>query len=178
MINDFLQLKLQPIKAVLFDADGVLTNGQIIIDSRGEEIKAFHVKDGQFFPFMRYCGFVLGCISGRHSTSLATRMEALKVHFVKTGVKKKSEAYQFFKQTYGLTDEQIVYIGDDINDLKVIKQVGFSVAPSDGLVQKYYPVDYICEAKGGEGVLREIFTMLVEAQNLESKLEEFIEKEL
>lgn len=178
MINDFLQLKLHPIKAILFDADGVLTNGQIIIDSRGEEIKAFHVKDGQFFPFMRYCGFLLGCISGRHSASLAARMEALRVHFVKTGVKRKFEAYELFKHTYGLSDEEIVYIGDDINDLKIIKQVGFSVAPADGLVQRYHPVDYICATKGGEGVLREIFTMLIEAQNLHAKLEEFIEKEL
>lgn len=178
MINDFLQLKLHNIKAILFDADGVLTNGQIIIDSRGEEIKAFHVKDGQFFPFMRYCGFILGCISGRQSHSLSVRMEALKVHYVKTGVKKKLEAYELFKQTYQLTDAQIAYVGDDINDLKILRKVGFSASPADGLVQQFHPVDYICEAKGGEGVLREVFTMIVEAQNLEDKLEEFIENEL
>ncbi len=178
MINDFLHLKLHTIKAILFDADGVLTNGQIIIDSKGEEIKAFHVKDGQFFPFMRYCGFILGCISGRQSNSLSVRMEALKVHFVKTGVKKKLEAYELFKQSYKLTDEQIAYVGDDINDLKVLRKVGFSATPADGMVQHLYPVDHICESKGGEGVLREVFTMIIEAQDLKSKLEEYIENEL
>lgn len=178
MINEVLNLKLHPIKAILFDADGVLTNGQIIIDSKGEEIKAFHVKDGQFFPFMRYCGFILGCISGRQSNSLSVRMEALKVHFVKTGVKKKLEAYELFKQSYKLTDEQIAYVGDDINDLKVLKKAGFSATPADGVVQHFYPVDHICESKGGEGVLREIFSMIVEAQDLQDKLEEYIESEL
>ena len=178
IINQRLHKKLLSIHAILFDVDGVITDGKIILDRRGNEIKGFSVKDGQLLPFMIKEGFIFGCISGRKSVALKIRMKSLKVQFCKMDSKKKLHDYEQFKIKYNYTDSQILYIGDDINDLKVLKMAGIAVTPADGKVQPFYICDYITQSEGGKGVLREVIEMIIEAQELQPRLNQFIEEYL
>lgn len=175
-IDQGLRERLSSICAILFDVDGVLTDGKIILDGQANEIKAFSVKDGQLLPFMIKEGFIFGCISGRKSMALKIRMKSLKVQFCVMDSKKKLLAYEKFKARYSVTDNQILYIGDDINDLKVLKIAGVAITPSDGMVNSFFTCDYVTIAKGGEGVLREIIDLIIEAKGLQNELVAFIEE--
>lgn len=175
-INQRLREKLSSIRAIIFDVDGVLTDGKIILDGQGNEIKAFSVKDGQLLPFMINSGFIFGCISGRKSVALEIRMKSLKVQFCIMDSKKKLLAYEDFKIKYNYADNQILYIGDDINDLKVLKKAGIAITPADGKVHSFFTCDYTTHAKGGKGVLREVIDMIIEAQELQNELNRFIDE--
>jgi 3-deoxy-D-manno-octulosonate 8-phosphate phosphatase (KDO 8-P phosphatase) len=152
------------IKAVLFDVDGVLTDGKIIIDSNGQEIKSFNVKDGQLMQFMRTKGIVFGAISGRQSLALSKRLDELKVEFRRVGVSNKLNCFHEFIQEYNIQASSICYIGDDIIDLQVLKVCGMPVAPVDASELILPFASYITKAKGGEGVLREVIDQIIKEQ--------------
>lgn len=151
----------EKIKAILFDIDGVLTDGSITLDAQGEEIKTFHVRDGQMIRFMQDKGILFGTISGRDSKAARVRMEALKIDFVSLGQDDKTTAYTKFKKQFKLKDEEVIYIGDDIIDIPVLKQVGFAVAPSDASPFVFPYTHHQTKAKGGKGVLREVIDMII-----------------
>jgi 3-deoxy-D-manno-octulosonate 8-phosphate phosphatase (KDO 8-P phosphatase) len=158
------------IRAILFDVDGVLTDGKIIIDSNGEEIKSFNVKDGQLMEFMRSNGIIFGAISGRSSTALSKRLNELRVEFSRLGVKNKLNCFHEFVKEFNIDPSCICYIGDDIIDLQVLRVCGLSVAPSDAseLILPY--VNLVTKAKGGEGVLREVIDKIIVEKDLLSEL--------
>ncbi len=151
----------EKLKAILFDIDGVLTDGSITIDAQGEEIKTFHVRDGQLIQFMRDKGFVFGAISGRDSKAARVRMESLKIEFIRLGQGDKLNCYQEFKKEFELTDEEIAFIGDDIIDIDVLKQVGLSVCPADASEYVIDHVDFVTKRPGGRGVLRELLDVII-----------------
>lgn len=162
--------KIHHIKAFLLDVDGVLTDGSIIYDNNGLELKKFNVKDGQIISFLQDLNFNIGIITGRNSKIVEKRCKELKIEFYKQGVKNKNTEYQEFKKTYNLNDENIIYIGDDIIDLTILAKCGISVTTNDA---KYYMkdnVDIITSAKGGEGVFREVADYILEKQNLLSHI--------
>lgn len=161
---------MKNIKAIVFDVDGVLTDGSIIIDSSGNEIKSFNVKDGQLISFMQKQGYLFASLSGRSSPALEARLKMLKVDFFCMGCQDKYQDYLQFKETFSLNDDQIIYIGDDIIDLKVIKTAGFSVAPADAIDLVKENVQLITKAKGGKGVLREVIDLIIEKNNLSQAL--------
>ncbi len=154
------------IRAILFDVDGVLTDGKIIIDSNGQEIKSFNVKDGQLMQFMRNKGIVFGAISGRQSPALSKRLDELKVEFRRVGVSNKLNCFHEFLQEYNFQASSICYIGDDIIDLQVLKVCGMPVVPADGSELILPFAKYITKAKGGEGVLREVLDKIIKEQGL------------
>ncbi len=123
-------------------------------------------------------GFIFGCISGRKSVALQTRLKNLKVQFIRMDVEKKLPEFEAFKSHYSLTKEQVIFIGDDINDINTLKIAGASISPADGRINEYFTPDYITLAKGGEGVMREVIELLIKAQNLKPSLIEYIENEL
>lgn len=150
------------ISAILFDIDGVLTDGSIILDAKGEEVKSFHVRDGQLMSFMQEKGFVFGAISGRDSVAARTRMEALNIDFIRLGQGKKEEAYAEFKKLHKKEDHEVLYIGDDVIDISVLTQVGIAVAPSDA---SFYVIPHVhlqTKAAGGRGVLREVIDLIIQ----------------
>ncbi len=149
------------IKAILFDIDGVLTDGSITLDANGEEIKSFHVRDGQLIRFMQEKGILFGTISGRQSIAAETRMKALKIDFVRLGQDDKLEAYAAFKQEFKLKDENIVYLGDDVIDIPIFKEVGLAIAPADASPFVVPHVKYLTRKPGGKGVLREVIDALI-----------------
>lgn len=145
--------KAQQIKAILFDIDGVLTDGGIIYDDNGIEYKKYNVKDGQIISHLKRLGFVVGAITGRESDVVKNRCIELGLDFHKHGVKDKLIEYNVFKDTYNLQDEQIAYIGDDIIDLSILAKCGLSATPNDvrGYMKKN--VNIVTSTKGSEGVL-------------------------
>lgn len=158
------------IKAILFDVDGVLTNGAITIDSNGQEIKTFHVRDGQLVAYIMGKGLLLGCITGRSSHAVAHRMRQLKIPFFKMGVNDKLEAFQEFLSLHQLHPSEILYIGDDVIDLPILKRVGIAVAPADASIWIKSSIDFTTQAKGGEGVLREVFDKWISENLLADEL--------
>lgn len=173
MLFNFLNTKekAEKIKAILFDIDGVLTDGGIIYDDIGIEYKRYNVKDGQIISHLKRLGFVVGAISGRESDVVKNRCFELKLDFHKHGVKDKLVEYNNFKGTYSLKDDQIAYIGDDIIDLSILVRCGLSATPSDARSYMKENVDIVTDSKGGEGAFRDIADYILESQNM---LEELI----
>lgn len=152
---------MNELKAILFDVDGVLTDGKITLDSNGEEIKSFNVRDGQLIDFMRSQGFVFGAISGRKSKALECRLKEMNVDFYKLGVVDKKIAVQEFLRKFNFKKSEVGFIGDDVIDIEVLKYVGYSFAPKDASQNVLNIVKIITSAKGGEGVLREIIDCVI-----------------
>ena len=158
--------KAKKIKAILFDVDGVLTDGGIIYDDTGLEYKRYNVKDGQIISHLRRLGFVVGAITGRESDVVKNRCIELKLDFHKHGVNDKLIEYSAFKKEYNFTDEEVAYIGDDIIDLSILSRCGLSATPNDARIYMKNNVDIVTSSKGGEGVFRDISDYILESQDL------------
>ena len=165
--------KAKKIKAILFDVDGVLTDGGIIYDNTGLEYKRYNVKDGQIISHLKRLGFIVGAITGRESDVVKNRCIELKLDFHKHGVKDKLLEYQDFKKKYNLKNKNIAYIGDDIIDLSILARCGLSSTPNDARDYIKSNVDIITSSKGGNGVFRDIADYILESQGL---LEELIKE--
>lgn len=154
---------MENIKAILFDVDGVLTDGSISIDANGEEIKAFNVRDGQLVCFMRSNGYIFGAISGRKSKALEFRLLEMGIDFIRSGIKVKIHALNEFLKEYNLSPEMVGYIGDDVNDIEVLNSVGLSIAPADATSRVLNIVKIVTKSNGGKGVLRDVIEMLIDS---------------
>lgn len=162
---------MKNIRAILFDIDGVLTDGSITLDANGEEIKSFNVRDGQLIHFMQSQGFIFGAISGRKSNSLEFRLKEMNVDFVRLGAKNKYIVLHEFLKEYKLNESEVGYIGDDVIDVEVLKFVGYSFAPRDACTYVKDIVKMVTNAHGGEGVLREVIDGIINNnQKLKSAL--------
>jgi 3-deoxy-D-manno-octulosonate 8-phosphate phosphatase (KDO 8-P phosphatase) len=154
-------IDLKNIKAILFDIDGVLTDGAITIDSNGEELKTFNVRDGQLIQFMQSHGFVFGAISGRKSKSLIARLEELGIDFYRLGESNKVTCLKEFLNKFNLNSTEVGYVGDDVIDIEVLKSVEFSFAPADASHHVLKVAKIVTNSKGGAGVLREIIESII-----------------
>ena len=168
--TDNTQAKSKKIKAILFDVDGVLTDGGIIYDDNGLEYKRYNVKDGQIISHLKRLGFIVGAITGRESDVVKNRCIELKLDFHKHGIKDKLVEYINFKKEYNLIDEQVAYIGDDIIDLSIITRCGLSSTPNDARAYMKENVNIVTISKGGEGVLRDMADYILDSQDLLEKL--------
>jgi len=162
--------KAKKIKAILFDIDGVFTDGFIIYDDMGVEYKRYNVKDGQIVSHLRRLGFVVGAITGRESAVVKNRCVELGLDYHKHGVKDKLIEYDSFKEQYGFEDEQIAYIGDDIIDLSILVRCGLSATPNDARIYMKRSVDMVTDTRGGEGVFRDVADYILESQGLLDEL--------
>ncbi|MCO6357462.1 KdsC family phosphatase [Roseivirga pacifica] len=157
--------KAQLIKAVICDVDGVLTDGGIIYDNNGLELKRFNVKDGQIVKYLKQYGILVGVITGRASQVVKNRCEELKMDFHYHGISNKAEVLAAILKDYKLEAEEVAYIGDDINDLPVITKVGLAATPNDGHYKVKEFVDLVLEAEGGKGTLRELGDIILTAKD-------------
>jgi 3-deoxy-D-manno-octulosonate 8-phosphate phosphatase (KDO 8-P phosphatase) len=163
------QERARKIKALVFDIDGVLTDGGIIHSSKGDESKRFFVRDGQILTPLREHGFIIGAITGRHSDLVHTRMEELKVDFYHQGVKNKYEMLENMLQEYSLEWHEIAYVGDDLIDLACLQECGLGFMPFDAPEYLHEYADIITTAHSGHGVVREVGDYLLAAQGLLEK---------
>lgn len=164
--NDTQIAKAKKIKAIIFDVDGVLTNGGIIYSNSGDEQKIFNVKDGQIMKHLRAHNFLTGAITGRVSELVDRRCKELKLDFHYQDIRDKYGVFQTILDNYNLKEEEVAYIGDDIIDLKIIKHAGLGICPADAIEYVKPYADIITAKKGGEGVLRESADFILAAQGL------------
>ena len=148
---------------VIFDVDGVLTNGQIIYDNQGNELKAFDVKDGHGLKLLQRAGIKIGIITGRSSDVVRLRAKELGIEILYQGALRKLEPYLEILSEQGLTDDQVAYVGDDVIDLPILRRVGFSATVADAVPEVPPLVDYVASRPGGRGAVREICDLLLRA---------------
>ena len=158
------------IKAIFFDVDGVLTDGKIIYDDEGRESKQFNVKDGYIISHLKRAGILVGIITGRESKVVSNRAAELKLDFCHQGIMDKHEVFEKLIQFHKLKKKQVAYIGDDINDLAVLRDCGLSACPADALDYVKSKVDVVAAAKGGQGVAREISDLVLASQGVLDKI--------
>lgn len=162
--------KAAEIKAIFFDVDGVLTDGKIIYDETGNEIKKFNVRDGLIISHLKKIGIVTGIISGRESAAVTKRSLELKIDICYQAIINKASLCNKLMEDHNLKKAEVVFIGDDINDLPVFKMVGLSVCPADAATYIRDNVDFVTSVKGGEGVLREIADLVLAARGEMEKI--------
>ena len=157
--------KARNIKAIFFDIDGVLSDGKIIYDETGKEIKNFSVKDGYIISHLKKAGIIVGAISGRDSGVTQKRCAELKLDFCHQGIMDKAATFEKLAKHYNLKLKEVAFIGDDINDLCVFELAGLSACPADTFKYIKERTDLTTLAKGGEGVLREVADLVLAAQD-------------
>jgi 3-deoxy-D-manno-octulosonate 8-phosphate phosphatase (KDO 8-P phosphatase) len=158
-----MQQQAAKIKLLLLDVDGVLTNGQIIYDGTGNELKMFNVRDGHGLKLIQRAGIKVGIITGRKSEVVARRAAELGIEILYQGALNKLEPYREIVSQSGLAAEQIAYVGDDLIDLQVLRRVGFSATVADADAEVRQRVDYVASLPGGCGAVREICDLLLKA---------------
>jgi 3-deoxy-D-manno-octulosonate 8-phosphate phosphatase (KDO 8-P phosphatase) len=159
-----IRAKAADIKMVIFDVDGVLTDGSLFLGDDGQEYKAFHSKDGHGMKMLQEAGVAIAIITGRSSEVVRIRMQNLGVEHVFQGIHDKREAYQQLKRQVGLSDRQIAYVGDDVVDLPVMTQVGLAVSVADGHALVKQHAHWVTANGGGRGAAREVCELLMDAQ--------------
>lgn len=162
--------KAAQIKAIFFDVDGVLSDGRIIYDETGKEIKNFNVKDGYIISHLKKAGILVGIITGRDSKIVSNRAAELKLDFCHQGIVDKYSVFEKLIAFHKLKKKQVAYIGDDINDLVVLRACGLSACPADALDYVKSEVDIITSSKGGEGVVREISDLILASKGILDKI--------
>lgn len=155
---------LQDIRLFATDVDGVLTDAGMYYTEAGDELKKFHTRDGMGIKLLQKAGLVTAIVTQERTKLVARRAEKLTIPELHQGVFDKLFAIREMAERYGLSLEQIAYIGDDVNDLEALGAVGFSAAPADAMPRVKAAVHHVCEKKGGEGAVREIVDMILDAQ--------------
>jgi 3-deoxy-D-manno-octulosonate 8-phosphate phosphatase (KDO 8-P phosphatase) len=154
--------KAKKIKLLLTDCDGVLTDGGVYYGEKGEVLKKFNIRDGMGVERLRTLVNVeTGIITGELSPSVKKRAEKLKITELHLGIKDKPAVLREILLKKNLQADEIAYIGDDTNDVEIMKLVGLSACPADALIFAKNAAHYICENKGGEGAFREFAEYII-----------------
>lgn len=143
------------IKLVLLDVDGTLTDGGIYRGNNGEELKRFNVKDGYVIVNAQKLGIEFGIITGRKSELVEIRSNELKIKYLYQGISEKTVILKEIMQKTGLKKEEIAYMGDDLNDILIMKQSGLTGTPKDAADEVIQIADFVSEKNGGSGAVRE-----------------------
>ncbi|MEA3328273.1 MAG: HAD-IIIA family hydrolase [Candidatus Omnitrophota bacterium] len=159
-----IEERAKKIKMLVLDVDGVLTDGRIIYNDFGVELKNFNVKDGFGMLLLNRAGIKAAVITAKKSRLLAKRMKEMWISRLYQNAFDKLEAYQDILKRFGLKNENICYIGDDLLDLPLLKRVGLAVGVKDGAEEVKTAVHYITETKGGKGAVREVIELILKAQ--------------
>jgi 3-deoxy-D-manno-octulosonate 8-phosphate phosphatase (KDO 8-P phosphatase) len=165
MLNKIIKEKLKGIKMLILDVDGVMTDGGIIMDSKGGELKKFNVRDGHGLKLLQRYGIKVAILTGRKSKVVEYRAKDLEIKDVYQKVFNKKEVFEKILVKHKLSADEVAYMGDDIIDIPVLKRVGFSAAVADAVDVVKKSVDYITKNTGGHGAVREVCEMILEAQD-------------
>ena len=157
--------KAKKIKCVICDVDGVLTDGLLYIDNYGNEQKAFNVQDGMGLKLLMAAGIEVAVITTSNNAVIDHRMQQLGISHYFKGQVDKQAAYQQLKSRLGLDNESFAYIGDDLPDLAIIRQVGLSVAVANAVNQVKEFAMWHTQLHGGRGAVREVCDFILNAQN-------------
>ena len=155
-MNQEVRKRIKKIKLIATDVDGVLTDGGMYYSSKGDILKKFHARDGMAVSILKKNTIPTVIITKERNQIVKKWSSKMNIDKLFDGVKNKEEIVSKLCKSYGLSENNIAYIGDDVNDLEILKRIGFSVTPKDGNTEVKKIVDYRCKRCGGEGVLREI----------------------
>ena len=162
--NKKLIEKVKKIKIVLTDVDGVLTDGGVYFSSKGESLKKFNMRDGMGVELLHKNNIKTVLITKENSKIVKKRGKKIKADGIFMGITDKKKYLSKIKKKFLLETKNIAYIGDDVNDLEIMKSVGFSATPSDGHITIKQISDYICKNNGGNGAFREFVDLILEYQ--------------
>jgi 3-deoxy-D-manno-octulosonate 8-phosphate phosphatase (KDO 8-P phosphatase) len=152
------------IRLLLFDVDGVLTDGVVVMHADGTESKGFHIRDGAALVWAQRAGIPVGLISARASGATTQRAAQLAIRIVVQGVASKLAAYEQIIRNANLEDEAVAYMGDDLIDLPVLARAGLAAAPADAAAEVRANAHWVSTATGGRGAAREFVEMVLKAQ--------------
>ncbi|MGB5326833.1 MAG: 3-deoxy-manno-octulosonate-8-phosphatase KdsC [Gammaproteobacteria bacterium] len=154
------------IRLLILDIDGVMTDGGLQFDNRGEEYKTFNSLDGHGIRMLLECGIEIAVITGRNSGIVSHRMNELGVTHIYQGYRDKLLAYEKLLQDTGLESGQTAYVGDDLPDLPVMRRVGLAIAVQNAHIFVKQHCDWVTTARGGNGAVREVTDFILQAQSL------------
>ncbi|MES9834316.1 MAG: 3-deoxy-manno-octulosonate-8-phosphatase KdsC [Candidatus Thiodiazotropha sp. L084R] len=167
--------KAKAVKLLIFDVDGVLTDGGLFFGDDGQEYKSFNSRDGHGMKMLQYTGVVIGIITGRTSEVVRLRMENLGIEHVYQGKLEKLPAYEELRDKLGLEDEQVAYVGDDVVDLPIMRRVGLAIAVQDAHPFVVQHAHWQTPHGGGRGAGRDVCEMIMEAQGtLQASLDHYL----
>ena len=159
-----IQNKAAQVRLLLFDVDGVLTDGRVWLHADGTETKQFDIRDGAGMVCARRAGLLVGFLSARTSAATLRRAAEIGVTLVKQGSASKLQTYEDILRQHRLTDAEVAYMGDDLLDLPVLGRVGLAAAPCDAVKDVRDRVAWVSRAAGGRGAARELIEMVLTAQ--------------
>ena len=160
-MNQKVRKRIKKIKLIATDVDGVLTDGGMYYSSKGDVLKKFHARDGMAVSILKKNTIPTVIITKERNQIVKKWSSKMNIDKLFDGVKNKEEVVSKLCKSYGLSENNIAYIGDDVNDLEILKKTGFAATPKDGNIEVKKIVDYICKNRGGEGVLREICDLII-----------------
>lgn len=158
------------IKLLVLDVDGVLTRGEIIYDDKGREFKIFNVKDGLGIVLLGKAGVPAILLTAKDSEVVRRRAVDMRVKEVIAGILPKESVLESLKKRYGVSEEEICFIGDDLIDLGLMKKVGLPVTVNDAPAVIKKAARFITQRNGGQGAVREVVDLILKAQHLEGKV--------
>lgn len=164
-VSDDVWQRAQQIKLLICDVDGVFSDGRIYLSNSGEELKAFHTRDGYGVRSLLTSGIQVAVITGRKSQIVENRMKALGINHIYQGIDNKFEPYEALLTQYQVSPNEVAYIGDDMVDLPVMKAVGLAVCVADGHPYVKQHAHLVTHIPGGHGALRELSDLLLLSQN-------------
>jgi len=165
VIKEALKEKIAGVRLMIFDVDGVLTDGKIVYDDQGVESKSFDVRDGHGMKLLMRSGVQVAIITARQSRVVEHRAANLGIELVYQGAKDKLKAFDEILDKLSLAPDQAAYMGDDIIDLPVMKRVGFSATVPEAVEDVLERADYVATRAGGAGAAREVCELILKAQD-------------
>ena len=158
------------LRIILLDVDGVLTDGGIILFGEDGEAKRFDVKDGMGITLAKLAGIEVGIVTSRYSEVVRRRASELGIEHVYQGARQKSETLDIVLENLGLDPSQVAFIGDDIQDIPIMRRVGFPVAVQDAMPEVKKHSVYVTEAQGGHGAVREAIEWMLQLRGDREKV--------
>lgn len=157
---------LDPIELIVLDVDGVLTDGAIVVDDNGVELKHFHVRDGSGISLWRKSGKRVAILSGRRAACVEIRAKELGISPVVQGEPRKLAPFLELIGAMGLQPRQVCYMGDDLPDVPILRVAGLAACPSDAVDEVRAVAHVVTAAGGGKGAVREVVERLLKRQGL------------
>ena len=167
-IRKYKEKEIPQIKMFLTDCDGCLTDGGMYYSERGDEMKKFNTKDGMGFGLLQEQGILVGVITGEKVALNHRRSEKLQLDILEEGIQDKLSTIIRLCRQYGIGLQNVAYVGDDLNDLEVIKEVGFGCCVADGMEKVKQSADYVTVLPGGHGAVREVIDIILNCITVDS----------
>lgn len=157
--------KLKRVKAFILDVDGVLTNGEVLVTEQGEQLRSFNIRDGYALQLAVKKGFSIAVITGGRSEGVRLRLEGLGITDIFMGIQDKITCFNKWLNEQQLQAGDVLYMGDDIPDLTIMREVGMAACPNDAVEEIKAVSHYISSKDGGKGAVRDVIEKVLKLQN-------------